>query len=126
MSDGHSLPLVARLPRWWEPQPQPVTDMLFDHKGYRVEVRENDRVLSVDAVSEPFACTVVLPQGWRAALAVLLGRYRLEVHVAADQETRERVRELDPEYLGAPGSARRRAWDGHVNSVLGVVTDDLG
>jgi hypothetical protein len=85
---------------------------------YSVTVFENHRRLDRRPIVDPFINTYVRPSGWRAALAVMLGRYEVEVQVRADKELTEQVLELDPEYLGEWGSERRKAWDARVQAAF--------
>lgn len=114
----------GRRRRWWEPKMPVCPDMLFDRTGYRVEVRECGAPLSVDPIEDPFIHAEVVVCGWRAALAVLLGRYSVEVLVGADKATVETVLELNPEYLGAPESERRQAWNAQLNRALATFVDE--
>jgi len=57
-------------------------------------------------------------RGWRNALRVLFRRYSVTVTVGGDVERVEQVLELDSDYLGAPGSARRDRWDTELNARL--------
>lgn len=61
-----------------------------DNKGqYRVLVRERavrrgrlrGAELENRVIDDPFITTTIRPKGWRAALAVLLGRYEIVVRV---------------------------------------------
>ena len=114
----------ARRRHWWEPKPPLCPDMLFDRKGYRVEIRECGVPIDVVSVPDPFVRTAVVMHGWRVALAVLLGRWSIEVLVSADKATVERVLELNPDYLGAPGSERRKAWHAELNRRLATFGRD--
>lgn len=91
---------------------------------YFVETRENDRVLAREPIPDPFIHTKLHPRGWRAAWAVLRGRYEVSVLVSADKDTIERVFLLDPDYLGRKGGPRRKAWDASFHEALGGVGDD--
>jgi hypothetical protein len=90
---------------------------------YRVKVLENGRTRDDHAISDPFINTWVRPRGLRAALGVLMGRYEVEVQVHADPERVEQVLELDPDYVGAYGSERRKAWNAQLNAALGAFAD---
>lgn len=68
--------------------------------AYTIEIRENDRRLSLEPLVDPFINTTVHPRGWRVALAVLCRRYKVSVHVDGDRERVEEVLKLDPDYLG--------------------------
>jgi hypothetical protein len=92
---------------------------------YSVAVWENGTILDRHPITDPFIRTTVRPRGWRVALMVLLGRYEVRVTVSADSETVERVLELDPDYLGAYGSNRRKAWDASLNEALASFANQL-
>lgn len=85
---------------------------------YTLEIRERGRRLSHEPMPDPFHNTTIHPRGWRAALDVLLHRYTVTVIVGADAETVERVMELDPDYLGLPGSPSREAWNAQLHTSL--------
>jgi hypothetical protein len=86
--------------------------------GYTVEVRENGKRLALTPIVDPFVNTFVHPKGLRAAVRVLFGRYEASVHVSADHATVEAVMELNPDYLGPPGSASRTAWNEQLHAAL--------
>lgn len=90
---------------------------------YSVEVLENGRRLSARPIVDPFINTRVHPGGGllgrlMVALQVLRGTYEVEVIVRGDSAIVEQVLELDPDYLGAWGSERRRQWDANLNNAL--------
>lgn len=85
---------------------------------YRIEVRENGHVMDARAIVDPFIHTRIVPRGWRAAWNALWGRTEFTVVVDAEPEIIEQVLELDPDYLGAWGSERRRAWDRQMQNAL--------
>jgi len=89
----------------------PTYDSRATGDAYTVEVRERGSRLDRHAVADPFVNTTVHPRGWRAALAVLLRRYEVSVHVSADLERVEDIFELNDDYKGQPGSTRRAEWD---------------
>jgi hypothetical protein len=94
--------------------------------AYTVEIREQGKRLSLDAIPDPFIRTTLRPRGWRAALALLRGRYELEVLVSSDPVTCNAVMELDPDYLGPAGSPSREAWNAHVQQALGDMAARAG
>lgn len=69
-------------------------------------------------LDDPFVRHTIRPCGWRTALSVLFRRCEIDVIVGAHRDQVERVLELDPEYLGAPGSARRAEWNASLQSAL--------
>lgn len=85
---------------------------------YTVECRENGRRLSIEPIPDPFINTTIRPRGWRVALAVLRRRYSVTVVVGGDSATVERVLELDPDYIGPPGSKSREAWNAQLQGEL--------
>lgn len=86
--------------------------------AYTVEIRENGHRLSVERIVDPFVSASIKPRGWRAALDALLGRLEVEIIVGGDKDRVEAVMELDPDYLGPPGSESRTAWDAQINRAL--------
>lgn len=85
---------------------------------YTVETRENDQRIGLTEETDPFVHHTVYVRGWRNALGVLLRRHKITVVVGADRETIEAVNELNPDYLGAHGSERRRRWSKHLQEAL--------
>lgn len=81
---------------------------------YHLSTLVNERVVGefMAPISDPLVRTVV-SVGWRDVLRSLLTRRTLavEVMVGADSDTATRLLELDPDYLGPPGSASRTAWE---------------
>ena len=66
--------------------------------SYTLEIREKDKRLSIEPMPDPFHNTTIYVRGWRSALAVLLRRYRVSVHVNADRERVDQVMALDHTY----------------------------
>ena len=98
---------------------------------FTVEIRENDRRLSIESMPDPFVNATVSPRGWRVALAVLRRRYSVTVVVGGDRDIVEDVCELDDDYKGGFGSSRRAEWDQRLEgalhdfaAVLGEHSDD--
>ena len=54
---------------------------------YTLEVRENDRRLSIVPIEDPFHRTTVTPRGWRVVWAVLRRRYTVQVIVDGSSDT---------------------------------------
>lgn len=98
---------------------QPTYDSRVVGEPYSLEVRENNRRLSMRTMPDPFHNTTVHPRGLRVALAVLLRRYSVSVHVGAPAQLVEDIMELDDNYTGVAGSKRRVEWDGQLNRALG-------
>lgn len=96
---------------------------MSEQRAYTVEVREQGRRLSVEPIPDPFICTRVMPRGLRAAFAVLFRRYEVEVLVGGDRDRIERVLELNPDYIGPPGSPSREAWNTQLNQAFREVGD---
>lgn len=86
--------------------------------AYTVEVRENGKRLDIRPIEDPFVCTRVTAKGWRAAWAVLRGRFEVEVLVSGDRDRIEQVMELDPDYIGPAGSKSRKAWNAQIQGAL--------
>lgn len=85
---------------------------------YEVEVRENDRRVSIERIVDPFIHTTIHPRGWRNAVRLLFRRLTFTVIVSGDSEIVERILELDDDYLGPPGSESRRKWDEQLQGAL--------
>jgi hypothetical protein len=100
------------------------TEAMSRRPTYEIRVWEQWRQITHHAIEDPFIRTEIRPRGWRNALAVLLGRYSVRVHVSGDRETEEAVMELDPEYLGGPGSASRRAWNQSLERALSAFAEE--
>lgn len=105
---------------------QPTYDRLKTGDRFTLEIRENDRRLSLATIPDPFHNTTIRPRGWRVALAVLLRRYKVTVIVGGDPEIVEDVTELDSDYLGRFGSSRRQEWDAQMNQSLGDFAARIG
>jgi hypothetical protein len=86
--------------------------------AYTITISERGHQITHDPMPDPFHTTRIRTRGWRNALAVLLHRYELEIHVSADRDRAEAVLELNPDYLGPPGSASRRAWNAQLDRAL--------
>lgn len=93
--------------------------------SFTVEIRENGKRVSLTNEVDPFIHTTIRVRGWRQALAILLRRYEAEVVVNADHATVEAVLELNPDYLGEPGSRRRARWDKELDAALHSFADSL-
>ena len=95
----------------------PTYDARQTGERFTVEVRERGRCLSREPTLDPFINTTIEPRGWRVALAILLRRYSVSVHVSGDPEIIEDVCELNADYLGRR-STRRAEWDEQLQSGL--------
>lgn len=86
---------------------------------FSVTSRVDGRTISVTSMPDPFM-THRVTVGWRDLLRGLLRRRRLEVVVMVDAppDLVEDVLELDENYTGQPGSARRAEWDAQVGRAL--------
>lgn len=85
--------------------------------AYTVEIRENGRRIALERIVDPFISTRVRPT-WKAAWAVLTGKYEVEVLVSGDRDRVEAVMELNPDYLGPAGSKSREAWNARLGEAL--------
>lgn len=97
---------------------QPTYDRQKTGDRFTLEIRENDKRLSVESLPDPFHNTTIRPRGWRVALGVLLRRCTFTVIVGGDPEIVEDVIELDGDYLGRFGSTRRSKWDAQLEGAL--------
>lgn len=89
---------------------------------YSIAIWENGGRLESKDMPDPFHTTTIRPRGLRAALAVLFGRYELQVMVNGSAETVERVLEINPDYKGVPGSERRALFDAEIAGALERLT----
>jgi hypothetical protein len=94
----------------------------YDHQKtgdrFTVESRLNGQRLTYEPMPDPFVFHRVVV-GWRDLLRGLFRRrVEVEVIVGGDREIVEDVCELDSDYLGRPGSSRRREWDQHLDRRL--------
>ncbi len=62
---------------------------------YRLQIEETTfkerEALTDMLIEDPFITTSVRPRGWRAALAVLFGRYEIRLHVKGSRDSLRRV-----------------------------------
>ncbi len=94
--------------------PRPLTEP----GAYTLATREMDRLISKTQECDPFIVHRIRPRGWRVVRDVLLRRYELTVTIDADRALVERVLELNPDYLGPPGSPSRNAWNMRLQAAL--------
>lgn len=89
--------------------------------AYHLSTLVNGHVVGefMSPISDPLVRTTV-SVGWCELLCSLLTRRTLtvEVMVGSDSDTATRLLELDPDYLGPPGSASRTAWDAALHGRL--------
>jgi hypothetical protein len=88
--------------------------------AYYVTTTVGDRVIGEfrQPIPDPLVRTTVT-LSWRDLLRGLLRRsLTVEVNVGADSNTATLLLELDPDYLGPPGSASRTAWDASLRTAL--------
>lgn len=105
---------------------EPTYDRTKTGDRFTLEIRENGKRLSAERMPDPFHNTTIHPRGWRAALAVLLHRYKITVIVDGDRDIVEDVLELDDDYKGLPNSTRWQEWDQRVDRALGDFAAKLG
>lgn len=92
------------------------------HPAYYVTTKVNDQTVGefMAPIPDPFVNTTVTV-GWRDLLRALITRRVLTVTclVGGDKRTIDRVLELDPDHLGDSNSPSRKAWNAHINELLG-------
>lgn len=96
-----------------------MTEADIPHRPYTLTVTLNDKpVTFMERHADPFITTRVTI-GWRDRVKCLLRRRcEVTVSVGGDRDRVERVLELDPDYLGPPGSPSREAWNIELNAAL--------
>lgn len=86
-----------------------------DTHAYTLEIREDGKRIAYERIVDPFITTSIRPT-WRAAWAVLRGKYEVEVLVSGDRDRVEAVMELNPDYLGPAGSRSVKVRASHVTA----------
>lgn len=86
---------------------------------YTITVYVNDKPVTFnEPLTDPFHNTRV-HIAWRDLVRMLLrGHGEVTVSVSGDRDIVERVLELDPDYLGPPGSPSRTAWNAQLQGAL--------
>lgn len=93
---------------------------------YTVSIAENNRTLSVQSMADPFHNTTIHPRGWKNALRLLFRRYKVNVVVSTyDPAYAEQVMELNPNYIGPPGSKSRERWNKELDASLHDFADRI-